>query len=109
MSDHMKQKIQQDVKSNKVMLYMKGEKEMPMCGFSMRVVQILNSLDAQYETRNVLMDDDLRESIKEFSDWPTIPQLYIEGEFVGGSDIAMEMYQSGELRKKLEAADAVEA
>ncbi len=109
MSDQKKQQIQQDVDSNKVMLYMKGDKEMPMCGFSARVVQILDTLDAQYETRNVLIDDDLRESIKEFSDWPTIPQLYIDGEFVGGSDIAMEMYQSGELRKKLEAADAVSA
>ena len=93
--------IDQDVKNNRVMLYMKGDRDFPMCGFSARVVQILNAVGADYETRNVLEDDVLRQAIKDYSDWPTIPQLYIGGEFVGGSDIAMEMYQSGELKEML--------
>jgi len=93
--------IDQDVKNNRVMLYMKGDRDFPMCGFSARVVQILNAVGAYYETRNVLEDDVLRQAIKDYSDWPTIPQLYIGGEFVGGSDIAMEMYQSGELKEML--------
>ena len=93
--------IDQDVKNNRVMLYMKGDRDFPMCGFSARVVQILDALGAEYETRNVLEDDVLRQAIKDYSDWPTIPQLYIDGEFIGGSDIAMEMYQSGELKELL--------
>lgn len=93
--------IDQDVKNNRVMLYMKGDRDFPMCGFSARMVQILNAVGADYETRNVLEDDVLRQAIKDYSDWPTIPQLYIGGEFVGGSDIAMEMYQSGELKEML--------
>ena len=103
MSEQMLQKIGDEVKNNKVMLYMKGDKDFPMCGFSAQVVHILNTLGAEYETRNVLEDDDLRQSIKEFSDWPTIPQLYIDGEFVGGCDITTELYQSGELQKMLPA------
>ncbi len=95
--------IDSDVKSTPVMLFMKGDKDFPMCGFSARVVQILNAVGAEYETRNVLEDDNLRNAIKEYSDWPTIPQLYINGEFVGGSDIAMELYQNGELQQMLAA------
>ncbi len=91
--------IDQDVKNNRVMLYMKGDRDFPMCGFSARVVQILDALGATYETRNVLEDDVLRQAIKDYSDWPTIPQLYIDGELVGGYDIAMEMYQNGELKE----------
>lgn len=91
--------IGQDVKENRVMLYMKGDRDFPMCGFSARAVQILNAVDAKYETRNVLDDDVLRQAIKDYSDWPTIPQFYIDGEFIGGSDIAMELYQSGELKQ----------
>ena len=93
--------IDQEVKNNRVMLYMKGDRDFPMCGFSARAVQILDALGAEYETRNVLEDDVLRQAIKDYSDWPTIPQLYIDGEFVGGSDIAMEMYQSGALKEML--------
>lgn len=103
MSEQMLQKIGDEVQNNKVMLYMKGDKDFPMCGFSAQVVHILNTVGAEYETRNVLEDDDLRQSIKEFSDWPTIPQLYIDGEFVGGCDITTELYQSGELQKMLPA------
>lgn len=74
---------------------------MPSCGFSARVVEILNRLGVTYETRNVLENDELRQSIKEFSDWPTIPQLYVKGEFIGGCDIVTELYQTGELEKML--------
>lgn len=104
MSDTKKSEIQQDISDNRVMLYMKGDKDFPMCGFSAQVVSILNAVGADYATKNVLEDQDLRQSIKEFSDWPTIPQLYIDGEFVGGCDIATELYQSGELRKMVEQA-----
>lgn len=101
MSKQIMAKIETEVKNTPVMLYMKGDKDFPMCGFSAQVVQILNAVGATYETRNVLDDDDLRQTIKEYSDWPTIPQLYINGEFVGGCDIAMELYQNGELQKML--------
>lgn len=103
MSAEMHTQIAEEVKSNKVMLYMKGDKDFPMCGFSNQVVNILNSLGLDYESRNVLADDDLRQSIKEFSDWPTIPQLYVDGEFVGGCDIVTELYQNGELQEMLKA------
>jgi monothiol glutaredoxin len=79
------------------MLYMKGTAMFPQCGFSARVVQILTHLGVPFKTANVLEDEELREGIKEFSQWPTIPQLYVKGEFVGGCDIVMEMFQSGEL------------
>ncbi len=101
--EEMLAQIDSEVKNTPVMLYMKGDKDFPMCGFSARVVQILNAVGAEYETRNVLEDDTLRAAIKEYSEWPTIPQLYINGEFVGGSDIAMELYQNGELQELLAA------
>lgn len=97
----MKRQIQEDVTGNKVILYMKGDKSQPMCGFSAQVVQILTHLNVEFETRNVLADEILRQAIKEFSDWPTIPQLYINGEFIGGCDITTELFQSGELQKLL--------
>lgn len=93
--------IDNDVKSNKVVLYMKGNELMAMCGFSARAIQILQATQATFVTRDVLQDDVLREAIKQYSDWPTIPQLYVGGEFVGGSDIMMEMYQTGDLQEKL--------
>ncbi len=99
--DDQKTQIKNDVENNDVVLFMKGEKAMPQCGFSARVVHILNTMGAEYETRNVLADDHLRQAIKEFSDWPTIPQLYIKGEFIGGSDIVAELAESGELQQKL--------
>lgn len=96
-----KEEIKNDIKKNKVMLYMKGNKDMPMCGFSNQVVHILNQSGIEYEAKNVLEDDILRQAIKEFSDWPTIPQLYIDGEFIGGCDIVTELFQSGELQDTL--------
>lgn len=94
--------IDSDVKENGAVLYMKGDRDIPMCGFSGRAVQILNAVNADYVTRNVLDDDTLREAIKEYSNWPTIPQLYVKGEFVGGSDIMMELYQNGEMQGMFE-------
>ena len=97
MTDPVFERIQSDVSSNKVMLFMKGNAMFPQCGFSARVVQILTHLGVPFQTANVLEDPSLREGIKQYSNWPTIPQLYVDGEFVGGCDIITEMYQSGEL------------
>ena len=95
--EEMKEKIAADVKENPVVLFMKGNKEFPQCGFSARVVQILNEQGANFVTRDVLADPVLRDAIKQFSDWPTLPQLYIKGEFIGGCDIVTEMAQKNEL------------
>ena len=89
------------VKSNDVVLFMKGTPLFPQCGFSSRAIAILDHLGAPYETVDVLQDPEVRQAIKEYSDWPTIPQLYVKGEFVGGSDIMMEMFESGELQSQL--------
>ncbi|MBV9735406.1 MAG: Grx4 family monothiol glutaredoxin [Acidisphaera sp.] len=97
MSDPVFDRIQSDVAANPVMLYMKGTAMFPQCGFSARVVQILTHLGVPFQTANVLEDQGLREGVKQFSNWPTIPQLYVKGEFVGGCDIVTEMFQSGEL------------
>ena len=93
------------VKKNDVVLFMKGTALFPQCGFSSRAIAILDRLEAKYETVDVLQDQEIRAGIKDYSDWPTIPQLYVRGEFVGGSDIMMEMFESGELQQLL-AADA---
>ena len=93
------------VKSNDVVLFMKGTALFPQCGFSSRAIAILDRLGATYETVDVLQDPDIRQGIKQYSDWPTVPQLYVKGEFVGGSDIMMEMYENGELQELL-GADA---
>ena len=90
--------IQSDITNNEVFLYMKGTPEAPMCGFSAQVVQVLKAHGIRYGSRNVLEDWDIREGIKKFANWPTIPQLYINKELVGGSDIMMEMFESGELQ-----------
>ena len=90
-------RIAELVKSNDVVLFMKGTALFPQCGFSSRAIAILDRLGATYETVDVLQDPDIRNGIKEYSDWPTIPQLYVKGEFVGGCDITREMFQSGEL------------
>ena len=95
------QRIQKDISDNRVMLFMKGNALFPQCGFSARVVQILSHLGVPFQTANVLEDAALREGIKQYSQWPTIPQLYVDGEFVGGCDIITEMFQSGELEKLL--------
>jgi monothiol glutaredoxin len=103
MSD-VQQRIDDLVKSNRVMLFMKGTAQFPMCGFSGRAIQILKAAGAtDIKTFNVLEDEGVRQGIKEYANWPTIPQLYVNGEFVGGSDIMMEMYESGELQQVLSA------
>lgn len=101
MSD-AKTRIDEIVKANDVVLYMKGTKEMPQCGFSSRVAGVLNYMGVEFADVNVLADEDIRQGIKEYSDWPTIPQLYVKGEFVGGCDIITEMTLSGELDTLLE-------
>jgi monothiol glutaredoxin len=95
--------IEKDITENSIVLYMKGTAEAPQCGFSATVVRILADLDVTFKIVNVLMDPNVRDGIKKFSNWPTIPQLYIKGEFVGGCDIVKEMYQSGELQTLLKA------
>ena len=101
MSDEVQDRIQGLVDSNDVLLFMKGSPLFPQCGFSSRAVAILNHLNVAFESVDVLQDQEVRQGIKAFSDWPTIPQLYVKGEFVGGSDIMMEMYESGELQQLL--------
>ncbi len=101
MSD-VQQRIDELVKGNRVMLFMKGNAQFPMCGFSGRAIQIMKACGvSQLKTFNVLEDEEIRQGIKDYAQWPTIPQLYINGEFVGGSDIMMEMYESGELQQVL--------
>jgi len=102
--DDVQQRIDNLVKSHKVVLFMKGSAQFPMCGFSGRAVQVLKACGVtDLTTVNVLEDDAVRQGIKDYANWPTIPQLYVNGEFVGGSDIMMEMYQSGELQQLLAA------
>ena len=97
-----RQRIKQQVESHPVVLFMKGTPQLPQCGFSALAVQVLNACGVQdFHAVNVLADNDIRQGIKEYANWPTIPQLYVNGEFVGGSDILREMYQSGELQKLL--------
>ncbi len=93
--------IDNEVKTNDVVLFMKGNAEMPMCGFSGRSVQILQHLGVPFKDVNVLASDEMRQGIKDYTNWPTIPQLYVKGEFVGGADIMYEMFQSGELKQLL--------
>jgi len=95
--------IESHVKSNRIMLYMKGNPSMPMCGFSARVVGILQTEGVDFSSVNVLDYPDIREGVKKFSDWPTIPQLYVDGEFIGGCDIVTSMHESGELSELLKA------
>ncbi len=94
--------IDEQVKSNDVFLFMKGTPDFPQCGFSGQVVQILSYLGVDYKSANVLETDELRQGIKDYSNWPTIPQLYVKGEFVGGCDIIREMYETGELKQLLD-------
>ena len=108
LTPELKAKIDELVKNNKVMVFMKGSKLMPQCGFSNNVVQGLNTLGATYETYDVLTDTEIRQGIKEYSDWPTIPQVYVDGEFLGGSDVITTMYkeEKEELEQKLAVASA---
>lgn len=102
MTNPVFEKIQKDISENDVVLYMKGSKQIPQCGFSATVVQVLERVGVEnYKDINVLADGEIREGIKEFTNWPTIPQLYVKGEFVGGCDIIREMYESGELQELL--------
>jgi monothiol glutaredoxin len=101
MSNPAFERIESDIKANPVVLYMKGTPVFPQCGFSARVVQILSHIGAPFKGVNVLEDAEIREGIKEYANWPTIPQLYVNGEFVGGCDIVMEMFQAGELQSML--------
>ncbi|MBH30977.1 MAG: monothiol glutaredoxin, Grx4 family [Candidatus Marinimicrobia bacterium] len=100
-----KEQIHKTIDENMVVLYMKGTKEMPMCGFSNAVVQVMNSYGIPYVDVNILTDPEIRVKLSEISNWPTIPQLFIDGELVGGCDITLELHQSGELKKLLDAAE----
>jgi monothiol glutaredoxin len=104
MTPELKERIDNLVKQNKILVFMKGTKLMPQCGFSNNVVQILNRMGVPYETVNVLEEWEIRQAIKEYSNWPTIPQVYINGEFIGGSDIMIELYNKGELQEMVEVA-----
>jgi monothiol glutaredoxin len=104
MDADLQKRIKALIATSPVFVFMKGNKLMPQCGFSNNVVQILHSLGVPFETFDVLSDMEIRQGIKEFSSWPTIPQVYLNGEFIGGSDILIEMYNSGELREKLTIA-----
>ncbi len=103
MSDAISQRIKQDIAAYPIVLYMKGTPVFPQCGFSAAVVQILTTIGVKFKGIDVLADPEIRQGIKEFSSWPTIPQLYVKGEFVGGSDIVREMYETGELEELLAA------
>ena len=98
--------IKETVDANDVVLFMKGTKTMPQCGFSSRVAGVLNFMGVEYQDVNVLADDAIRQGIKDFSDWPTLPQLYVNGKFIGGCDIVVEMFDSGELQQLLQSEEA---
>jgi len=100
------ERIRKVIEENSVMLFMKGTPDFPQCGFSGRAIQILEACGAKFGSADVLMDPELREGIKTYSNWPTIPQLYIQGELIGGSDIMTEMHQNGELKEKIEALNS---
>ncbi len=104
LSDDTRSRIASTIGSDRIVLFMKGNRSVPQCGFSATLVQILDTLVPDYTTVDVLADPEVREGIKEYSSWPTVPQLYVSGEFVGGCDIVREMYQSGELQKTLDKA-----
>jgi monothiol glutaredoxin len=101
MDEVLRKQIEEDINNNRVLLYMKGNRNEPKCGFSAQVVGILNNCKVNFETRDILESWELREGIKEFTNWPTIPQLYVNGKFVGGCDIVSEMYRKGDLTKIL--------
>jgi len=109
MTDDARTRIDSTVKGNDVVLFMKGTPLFPQCGFSSRAVAILEHLGVEYASVDVLQDQGVRQGIKDYSDWPTIPQLYVKGEFVGGSDIMMEMYESGELGQLLQDQGVITA
>jgi monothiol glutaredoxin len=99
LSDEMRARLEKDVRENDVVLYMKGTQDFPMCGFSARASQVLKAAKVKFADFNILEDDELRQGLKVFSEWPTFPQCYIKGQFIGGSDILLEMYENGELQE----------
>ncbi len=99
MDDALKSRLKDMIEQDQITLFMKGDKYVPQCGFSATVVDILNSLEAQYTTFDILVDPDVRQGLKEYSSWPTYPQLYVKGELIGGCDIVKEMFQNGELEE----------
>jgi len=105
MNENNKSDIESEISKNDIVLFMKGTPVFPQCGFSAATVGILNHLGVKFSSINVLEDDDIRQGIKEYADWPTIPQLYVKGEFVGGCDIVREMYESGELTDLISSKD----
>ncbi len=109
MTPELKARIESEIAKSPVTVFMKGTRDFPMCGFSARVAQMFEMMGVAFNDVNVLEDMDLREGVKEFTQWPTIPQIYIGGEFIGGCDIAMEMMQSGELQQKVQAVLAQSA
>ena len=109
LDDTTRERIQTEVDANDVLLFMKGTPVFPQCGFSAAVIQVLSHLQVKFSSVNVLEDPDIRDGIKQYSDWPTIPQLYVKGEFVGGCDIIKEMFQSGELQAYLREKGVIEA
>ncbi len=100
------ERIQQDIETNQIMLFMKGSPEFPMCGFSSKVVEVLKHLNVEFSSADVLQDMELRQAIKEFSDWPTLPQLYVNGKFMGGCDIVMELFDSGKLQQLIQGEES---
>lgn len=103
------ERIQESVKNNRIMIFMKGNRNFPQCGFSAATVAVFDQLGAPYETADVLSDPELREQIKAYSNWPTIPQVYIGGKFIGGCDIIRELYENGELQQMVNGAEAARA
>ena len=101
--DEATEQIKEDIKNNPVLLYMKGNKLAPQCGFSAHVVSILDQLNVSYETRDILLDEYLRQAIKDYSDWPTLPQLYVNNTFIGGCDVVTELFENGELKTLIKA------
>lgn len=99
LTDDMKARLEKDIHDNSVVLYMKGTQDFPMCGFSARAAQVLKAAKVKFADFNILEDDELRQGLKVFSEWPTFPQCYIKGQFIGGSDILLEMYENGELEE----------
>lgn len=108
MENDVQKTIAEEIKTHKVMLYVKGNRAAPQCGFSKAVMDIFDRCGATYETRDVLSDPDLRDGIKQFTSWPTIPQIFVNGEFVGGCDIVREMFQKGELQELLKKTGATQ-
>lgn len=104
MENQVQKKIAEEVKANPIIMYVKGSRQMPMCGFSKAVMDVFGSLGVPFETRDVLSDPELRDGIKQYTNWQTIPQIFIKGEFIGGCDIVRDLYQRGELQKMVKAA-----